>query len=198
MLTITPPLDCVLMAQPALGAMEKISFRISVVLWVIALMVFICAVLYGGIVLTCLFIFAVLSAAGYTWFHSQKYGEVVLFDVGLPQSTVQFVDTTQSTFNEHDGVYFHRETPPELIDSLMRLRQQNTLVRVLMGNPTTGAVQDVKVGVITWTPGAVAVPRLTYYDGHGGEVLEDHRIVRIINVATSAIEYDGAGRMVDR
>lgn len=198
MLTITPPLGCTATAQPAPGTMEKVSFRICVVLWLIALAVFISAVVYGGIMLLCLFIFALFSAAGYNWFHSQKYGELVLLNVGLPDSTIEYIDTTQNNFNEHDGVYFHPDTPPELIQSLSRLRRESVLVRVLLGDPVAGKVEEVKVGVITWTPGAVAIPRLTYYDGRGGEVLEDHRIVRIINVVTSAVEYEGTGRMVDR
>ncbi|HMB92031.1 MAG TPA: hypothetical protein VKP65_14345 [Rhodothermales bacterium] len=177
--------------------MEKISFRICVFLWIVALAVFICAAIYGGILLTSLFIFALFSAGGYNWFHSQKYGEMLLLNIGLPDSIIEYVDTTRNNFNEHNGVYFHQDTPPELIDSLSRLRRESVLVRVLLGDPTTGKVETVKVGIITWTPGAVAVPRLTYYDGHGGEVLEDHRIVRIINVVTSVVEYEGAGRMVD-
>jgi hypothetical protein len=173
--------------------MEKISLRICAGLWIVASALLLGVAVLGGILLTSLFIFSVVAAAGYNWFHSQKYGELMLISVGLPDSTIEFVDTTQGGVNEHDGVYFHPDAPPELIQALTRLRKEGTLVRVLLGTPATGKVEAVQVGLVTWTPGAVAVPRLTRYDGLGGEVLEDHRIVRIINVVTSAVEYEGAG-----
>jgi len=97
-------------------------------------------------------------------------------------------------YRRHDGIYFHEQTPVEVVQALNAARQARTRIRLYYGDTETGRdwleEHDV-AGTLGQSPGPLRVPLLIPNSrSTGGPALLDHCIVKIKESRLGRVLYE--------
>jgi hypothetical protein len=96
-----------------------------------------------------------------------------------------------------NGTHYNKNTPPEVIEALERLRLSKDRCRVWYGEAKTGKVWDEEYdvcGTVGRSTGSCKIPLLiANARSMGGPGLLDHCIVRIDNIYTRRTVYQAPG-----
>jgi hypothetical protein len=96
-------------------------------------------------------------------------------------------------YRRHDGIYFHFETPVEVVGALNAARQARTRIRIRLGDTATGRdwlEEHETEGYVGNSTGPLKVPLLIHNRrSSGGPAMLDHCIVRIIETGTGRVLY---------
>lgn len=96
-------------------------------------------------------------------------------------------------YRRHDGIYYHAETPVEVVRALNAARQARTRIRLRLGDVETGKdwLEEFDVeGYVGNSTGPLKVPLLVHNRrSSGGGAILDHCILRIIETRTGRVLY---------
>lgn len=96
-------------------------------------------------------------------------------------------------YRRHDGIYFHAETPVEVVRALNAAHQARTRIRIHLGDRETGQdwlEEHETEGYLGNSTGPLKVPLLLHNRRSlGGGAVLDHCIVRIIETRTDRVVY---------
>lgn len=96
-------------------------------------------------------------------------------------------------YRRHYGIYYHTDTPTEIVESLDAARKGRTRIRLHYGDTTTGRdwleEHDVE-GYLGSSMGPLKVPLLLHNSrSTGGQAILDHCIVKIKDTRTGRLLY---------
>lgn len=93
------------------------------------------------------------------------------------------VDSNGIEYEEFNGLFFHKQTPQEVRDAILRAYIARFRVRVFLGDTTTGECwleENDVMGYIGRTTGNIKIPILVHNArSMGGTAILDHCIVRL-------------------